>query len=180
MMPEEVRKYIEENLSTPRKELPPFNPVPERMELQTVVQEILQPLFESLSKILANNTEALTQIAAAQSVQADRLDALELQMRLQTPMTSKQTSFINDAIRSRSRAILDKHGLADDHKSVTKLSNIIRKNVLQRYGVSGIREIPKHEYSVVLSQVEIFQNALQIKDVIKEARSREKADMEHT
>lgn len=178
MMPEEVRKYIEENLSTPRKELPPFNPVPERMELQTVVQEIMQPLFESLSKILTSNAEALQQIAAAQSVQADRLEALELQMRLKTPMTSKQASYINDAIKARSRDILDKYGLSDDKKAVTKLSNIIRKSVLLRYGVGGVRDIPQHEYSVVLSQISIFQNVIQIKDVVREARNREEIPSE--
>ena len=153
-------------------------PQPEHQELQTVVQEIMQPLFESLSKILTSNAEALQQIAAAQSVQADRLEALELQMRLKTPMTSKQASYINDAIKSKARDILEKYGLSDDKKAVTKLSNIIRKSVLLRYGVGGVREIPQHEYIVVLSQIAIFQNVIQIKDVVKEARKREEIPTE--
>lgn len=177
-MHEDVREYINEALSATAKGLPPFNPQPQHQELQTVVQEIMQPLFESLSKILTSNAEALQQIAAAQSVQADRLEALELQMRLKTPMTSKQASFINDAIKAKARDILDRHGLSDDKKAVIKLSNIIRRSVLLRYCVGGVREIPQHEYSVVLSQVSIFQNAIQIKDVVKEARKREEIPSE--
>ena len=57
--------------------------------LGTVIQEIMRPVLETLTKMLEQNTAALDQLAAAQSIQNDRLEALERQIRLQTPITSK-------------------------------------------------------------------------------------------
>lgn len=140
-------------------------------ELSGVIAEIMRPLFQTIGKMLENNTAAMEQISAAQSVTNDRLNAMEKQIRLQTPVSGKQVSYLNEAIRARARALLDKRGI-EDAKAVTRLGNAIRRAVLSRYGVASLREIPRHEYGVAMSQIEIWSDALTIRDMVKEARSR--------
>lgn len=143
-----------------------------------IITELMRPVMQTIGKMLENNTAALEQLSAAQSVQNDRLEALEKQIRLQTPVTSKQVTFLNDAIRQRARVLLDKKGI-EDKKAVTKLGNAIRKAVLARYGIGNVREIPKHEYSVAMSQVEMWNDVLIVRDVAKEARERVEQEADH-
>lgn len=139
--------------------------------LGEIITKLMRPVMQTMSKMLENNTAALEQLSAAQSVQNDRLEALEKQIRLQTPVSGKQVSYLNDAIRARARDLLDKRDV-NDSKATVKLGNAIRKAVLSRYGVSGLREIPKHEYNVALQQIGMWSDALTVRDVVKEARKR--------
>ena len=123
--------------------------------LSEAITEIIRPVFLTMGKMLEQNTEALERLASAQMAQNQRLEALEKQIRLQTPITPKQAAYLNDAIRQKSRETLDKRGLADDKKAVTRLGNAIRRDVLSRYGVAGLREIPRHEYQVAMNQINI-------------------------
>ena len=136
-----------------------------------IITELMRPVMQTIGKMLENNTAALEQLSAAQSVQNDRLEALEKQIRLQTPVSGKQVSYLNDAIRARARELLDKRGV-DDSKATVRLGNYIRKAVLSRYGVSTLREIPKHEYNVALQQIGMWSDMLTLRDVVKEARNR--------
>ena len=140
-------------------------------QLGTIITELMRPVMASIGKILENNTAALEQLSAAQSIQNDRLEALEKQIRLQTPVSAKEAGYLNAAIRKRARELLDKREVTEE-KAVKQLGNIIRKAVLQRYGTGTIREIPKHEYQVALQQIGIWNDMLEIRDVVKEARSR--------
>ena len=139
--------------------------------LSHVIKELMRPVVEAMGKMLENNTAALEQLSAAQSVQNDRLEALEKQIRLQTPVTSKQVTYLNAAIKQRARILLDKKDI-DDSKATTKLGTAIRKAVLSRYGIATMREIPKHEYNVAMSQIEIWNDVLIVRDVAKEAKKR--------
>lgn len=141
-------------------------------ELGTVIAELMRPVMSTIGELLKNNTSALEQLSCAQAVQNDRLAALEKQIRLQTPVTSKQVSYLNDAIRSRARELLDKRGV-QDAKAITKLGGTIRKAVLSRYGIGNLREIPKHEYTVAMQQVSIWNDMLAVRDVVKDARERD-------
>ena len=143
-----------------------------------IITELMRPVMQTIGKMLENNTAALEQLSAAQSVQNDRLEALERQIRLQTPVTSKQVTYLNDAIRQRARVLLDKKGI-EDKKAITKLGGLIRKSVLSRYGISSVREIPKHEYSVALSQIEIWSDVLAVRDVVRDARERAEQTREY-
>lgn len=143
--------------------------------LSHIITELMRPVMQTIGKMLENNTAALEQLSSAQSIQNDRLEALEKQIRLQTPVTSKQVTYLNDAIRQRARVLLDKKGV-DDKKATTKLGNAIRKAVLSRYGISNLREIPKHEYGVAMSQIEIWSDVLTVRDIAKEAKAREEAE----
>lgn len=136
-----------------------------------IIQQMMGPLVEAMGKMLENNTQALNQLAATQQIQADRLEALEKQIRLNTLVTPQQVRFINDAIRARSRELLDKRGV-DDKKAMTKLSAAVRKALLSRYGVAALHDIPKHEYSVAMSLISTWNDLLVVRDIVKEARER--------
>ena len=140
-----------------------------------IISELIRPVMQSIGKLLENNTAALEQLSSAQVIQNDRLEALEKQIRLQMPVTGKQVSFLNDEIRNRSRELLDKRGI-DDKKAVTKLGNMIRKAVLARYGVSSLREVPKYEYQVAMSQIDMWNDALLVRDIIKDFKERTERD----
>ena len=143
--------------------------------LGQIVAEIISPVMKTIGKLLENNTAALEQLSSAQSVQTDRLEALEKQIRLQTLVTSKQVYYLNDAIRMRARELLDKRSVSDN-KAITKLGNLIRKSVLARYGVSSLRDVPKHEYNVALSQIGMWNDILSVRTVA--AQFRNNAEME--
>ena len=143
--------------------------------LGQIVAEIISPVMKTIGKLLENNTAALEQLSSAQSVQNDRLEALEKQIRLQTLVTSKQVYYLNDAIRMRARELLDKRSVSDK-KAITKLGNLIRKSVLARYGVSSLRDVPKHEYNVALSQIGMWTDILSVRTVA--AQFRNNAEME--
>lgn len=146
--------------------------------LSVLMQEIMRPVLANFGELLTRNTTAIEQISAQLTAQTDRLEAVEKQIRLNTPITAKQATWLNEAIRKRAREHLDRHELADDRKAVTKLGNAVRRDVLARYGAASLREIPRHEYPVALSQIERWNNMLTIRDVIKEARARaEKRDL---
>lgn len=139
--------------------------------IPVIIQQMMGPLVEAMGKMLENNTHALNQLAATQQIQADRLEALEKQIRLNTLVTPQQVKYINDAIRARARELLDKRGV-DDKKAVTKLSSAVRKALLARYGVAALHDIPKHEYSVAMHLVSMWNDMLTVRDVVKEARER--------
>lgn len=143
--------------------------------LGQIVAEIISPVMKTIGKLLENNTAALEQLSSAQSVQNDRLEALEKQIRLQTLVTSKQVYYLNDAIRMRARELLDKRSVSDN-KAITKLGNLIRKSVLARYGVSSLRDVPKHEYNIALSQIGMWNDILSVRTVA--AQFRNNAEME--
>lgn len=138
--------------------------------LGQIVTKLMEPVLQSMGTLLKNNTAALEQLSAAQSVQNDRLEALEKQIRLQTLVTSKQVYYLNDAIRSRSRELLDKRSV-EDKKAITKLGNLIRKSVLARYGASSLRDIPRHEYNVALSQIGMWNDTLTVRTVAAQFRN---------
>ena len=113
---------------------------------------------------------------SAQTVQNERMAALEKQIRLQTPVTNKQVAYLNDAIRARARVLLNEESVRDG-RATTKLGNAIRKAVLMRYGISSLREVPRHEYNVALNQIGLWNDALTVWDVGKEAKDRAEASM---
>ncbi len=148
-----------------------FTPEQAQM-IPAIIQQMMGPLVEAMGKMLENNTNALNQLAAAQQVQADRLEALEKQIRLNTLVTPQQVRYLNDAIRARAYELLDKRGVCE-RKAVTKLGNAIRKALLAHYGVGALHDIPKHEYSVSMNLIHMWNDMLSVRDIVKEARERE-------
>lgn len=139
--------------------------------LGQMIQKILAPTLEMMARLIQNSTEAVERVAATQKIQTDRLEAIERQIRLNTPISKQQEKYLNDAIRAKARELLLKRSVEDD-KATRKLAAAIRKSVLARYGIASMREIPKHEYSVAMSQINLWNDALCVRDAVKEARWR--------
>lgn len=139
--------------------------------LPLVIQQVIGPVMKEMCTLMRNNNEALNQLADAQRIQSDRMEALERQIRLNTPVTQQQVRYINDAIRSKARDVLYKRGV-DDDKAARKLGTAIRKSILARYGIGTLHEIPRHEYSVTMSHVSTWNDMLCIRDAVKEVRER--------
>lgn len=156
-----------DNLPSVQGEARPTVPVE---ELGGMIAELMKPVVAAIGKALENNTAALEQLASAQSIQNERLAELEKQIRLQTPVTNQQVKYLNDATKRRARELLDKRGVTDQ-KAVTKLAGAIRKAVLARYGISHLREVPKHEYTIAMQQIGMWMNILTIMDIAQEARA---------
>lgn len=145
---------------------------PEQAQLMpALIQQMMGPLVEAMGKLLEHNTRALEQIAATQQIQADRLEALERQIRLNTLVTPQQVRYLGDAIRKQARALLDKRGVGDK-QAIHKLSAAIRKELLARYGIAAMHDLPRHEYSVAMNLISLWNNMLIVRDVVKEARER--------
>lgn len=140
-------------------------------ELGVVIRQMMEPVLQGMCRMLAQNTAAMEQISAQQQMQSSRLEALEKAVRLGTKVTSQQVKYLNEAMKHRARELLDKKGI-EDAKAVTKLTGMIRKDVYTRYGIAAMHEIPQHEYSVAMSQIKTWHDALRLRDVLKEARKR--------
>ena len=94
--------------------------------IPAIVQHMMGPLVEAMGKLLENNTAALQQLSAAQQVQNDRLEALERQIRLNTPVTRQQVRYLSAAMKEHALELLDKSSVSDP-KAVRKLVGIIKK-----------------------------------------------------
>lgn len=136
-----------------------------------IMNQLMRPLLEDIGKLLKNNTEAMEQIATSQDVIRNRMEALEKQVRLQTPVTDRQARYLADAARDKARELLDRRKV-EDRKAVTKLAGMIKKNVMARYGISSLREIPRCEYNVAMNMIETWNVVLTVMDIVKEARER--------
>ena len=164
-----IRRYREEE----KKNMVPKMAVSTEL-VAGVMNQLMKPLLESIGTLLKNNTEAMEQIAASQDVIRNRMEALEKQVRLQTPITDRQEKYLKDAARDKARELLDRKGFAGDKKAVAKLAGMIRKNVMARFG-GTMREIPKCEYGVAMEQISTWNSAVLVLDIVKEARERTEA-----
>ena len=142
--------------------------------VRDMIRQILDPIFDAFQTMIGHNNEAFAQITAAMTIQSERMDALEKQIRLATPVTPGQVRYINGEIRRHARDLLARKeaGYEDDAKAVAALGRLIRKAILVRYGITALNELPKCEYSVVISQIELYNDTLAIRDIIKEAKKR--------
>ena len=101
-----------------------------------------------------------------------RLEALERQIRLNTPVTRQQVRYLSAAMKEHTLELLDKSSISDP-KAVRKLAGIIKKDVLADYGITTLEEIPKHEYNVAMHNIKTWNNMRIVREVVKEARKRE-------
>ena len=147
--------------------------------LTALMTEVMRPVVECFGKMLENNTAAIEHMAAAQAAANERMAALDKDVRLNMPVTPKMASYLTAEIKSRAKAILEKRSLDGDKKAVTALSGAIRKSVLSRYGVNSLREIPKYEYNVAMSQIGMWNDMLVIRDVVNAARERAEREADH-
>lgn len=141
--------------------------------VSVMMQQMLAPVMENMGKILERNNQAMERIAATQQMMTARISDLEKQVRLKTPLSRAQENYVNNAVRARARELLESRGYDDDKKAVTKLGGMIRKSILERYGVTSLREAPAYDYETALDQVKFWNNPSLVREVAKEAQKRE-------
>jgi len=144
----------------------------------SVVEQIMRPMLESMGSLMKRMSEAVEHIATAQDVMRNRLEALEKESRLNTPVTDTQARYLAAAARDKAVDILSRKGVTDK-KAVTKLAGMIRKAVLLRYGKGSMREIPRCEYGVAMSQIESWNKATEVARIVFEARARQEEESIH-
>lgn len=144
----------------------------------SVVEQIMRPMLESMGSLMKRMSEAVEHIATAQDVMRNRLEALEKESRLNTPVTDTQARYLAAAAKDKAVDILSRKGITDK-KAVTKLAGMIRKAVLQRYGKGSLREIPRCEYGVAMSQIESWNKATEVAKIVLEAQARQEEEMIH-
>ena len=141
-------------------------------EIAAALREIVGPVMGQIGEILRKNNEAMERLAAQQSVMTARIADLEKQVRLKTPLSKSQEKCVNDQIRARARELMDAKGLGGDRKAVTRVAGMIRKSVLARYGAGSLREAPAYDYETCMEQARRWNDLVQIRDAVKEARTR--------
>lgn len=146
-------------------------------EVGTMVQQMLHPVLESLATFMQHSTEALERIAVQNAMQTDRLEALEKQVRMSITMTNEQAKYLREAMKARAVELLakwenDEEGFYPqrNRKAVTKLTGMIRKALLMRYGIRTITEAPRHEYDVALTFISLWDERLTVRDLAREVR----------
>lgn len=135
----------------------------------TIIDQMMTPILRGMMTMIQQNTKAMQAIAEQQAAQSRKMDELEKEIRWAVPVTPTQTKYINDAIRQRSRELLDQFKV-NDAQAVAKLARIIRKAVMSRYGVNSVREIPKCEYPVAIKAAQSWADVFQIRTVANESR----------
>lgn len=145
--------------------------------VSAIMQQMLAPVMENMVKMLERNNQAMERIAATQQMMTTRISDLEKQVRLKTPLSRAQENYVNNAVRARARELLESRGYDEDKKAVTKLGGMIRKSILERYGVTSLREAPAYDYETALDQVKFWNNPSMVREVAKEAQKREEMAM---
>ena len=145
-------------------------PLPDEDDAITLKRKQITLTMNRLAANLTELMDGMRHLSLTQRELNDKMDAMEKTIRLHTPVTPKQVRFFNAAIREAGRKLLQKRGAEGDRKANTILGNTIRKDVLRRYGVAALHEIPRHEYPVVLSQIATWNDAIKVRDAIKKAR----------
>lgn len=140
--------------------------IPMNSEVGNVVREMMMPIIEPLCMMLKQNTEALERISATLNLQGKQIEALERQVRMNTPVTSVQAKYLNNAVREKAIESLARFDRTDKNAR-DALARRIRRDILVRGGISCMREVPKCEYDVVLKQIETWSNAVAIREIIR-------------
>lgn len=143
--------------------------------LALMVQQIITPTMGTIGKLLEDNMKALKDLSQTQKLQSERMEAIEKQLRLNTLVTVTQERYLKAEIKKRAEELLTKKSLEEDRKAVTALGAVIRKSVLSRYGAGQLREIPRHEYSVAMSQIGSWNDQVELLKITKAARKRTEA-----
>lgn len=131
-----------------------------------MIHDMMMPIVEPLCMMLKQNTEALERISATLNLQGKQIEELERQVRMNTPVTGVQARYLNNAVRDKAEELSAKFG-RDDKPFRDTLARKIRKDVLIRCGIASMRELPRCEYDVALKQIETWNNAVTIRNVLR-------------
>lgn len=136
-----------------------------REGIAALISEVMKPVLTAMAELISQNTEAMEKLSAQQKIQSDRMEALERQIRLNTPVTPAQARYINTAIKDRAKELLYDRLPDADSKKITKLSREIRKSLLSQFGIGSIAELPKFEYKVAMEAIAMWNSRIKVREV---------------
>ncbi len=151
--------------------------VPNGGELAEVINTIMNPVLRAMAQMIEQNVEALKDVSQQQKMMSERMEALEMQVKLNTPVTAQQVKYLNADIRTTAKEKLaawedEESGFYPQSikKAVDRLSRVIRAEVLARYGVGQMNEIPRHEYSIARTQIAGWNNRVKVREIVREIK----------
>lgn len=162
-------------------------PVTHDEELPEIIRVMMEPTMRAMSDMVQHVAEALERLAVQQKIQSERMEALEKQIRLNTPVTPTQARMLNGAIRSRASELLAKREDTEsafypqqDRKCINRISGIIRKALLTHYGIACVNEIPRCEYHIALDFINGWNGLMEVRDTVREYALRKESEHENS
>lgn len=119
-------------------------------------------ITEAMRPFMAFMQEVVNQMQA----QTNRIEALEKQVRLNTPMTGAQVKYIKAGMKEKAtELILDAGG--KEKGTINKAARAIKTDVLRQFGAGNISEIPRHEYQACRNYIDSWTNRRLIRKLIE-------------
>lgn len=123
-----------------------------------------------IAGILFHVEQLMQGMASVVEAMNRRMDELERQFRLQTPITGAQERAIGVQIKQRATELQKLYRL--DAKAVTAIANAIRKDIKCAGSVNAIREIPRIEFGIYLERIAMWDDYKAMKEIRKRMQER--------
>lgn len=114
-------------------------------------------MIEQLMQGMANTLALMNQ----------RMEQLERQVKLLTPLTSAQEKALGEKIKQRAEELREEYRLSA--ACVPAIANAIRKELKLVGGVRALRELPRMEYLVYVERVSLWDDYSTMRAIRKNA-----------
>lgn len=119
-------------------------------------QKLPAPIIEQVARMMAQTEQLMQGMANVMTAMNQRMEKLERQMELITPITGPQEKAIGEQIKQRAGELREQYGL--DTKALPAISKAIRKDLKLAGGVRAIRELPRVEYPVYIERIALWDD----------------------
>ena len=122
------------------------------------------PAGDQLMSALGEMGDLMRAMAESVRLTNLRMQKLERQIELMTPLTGAQDKALGEAIRKRADALCEQYRLRPARAGA--VATAIRRELKRQSGVRSTRELPRIEYQVLLERVALWGDY----DVMREIR----------
>ena len=122
------------------------------------------PAGDQLMSALGEMGDLMRAMAESVRLTNLRMQKLERQIELMTPLTGAQDKALGEAIRKRADALCEQYRLRPARAGA--VATAIRRELKRQSGVRSTRELPRIEYQVLLERVALWDDY----DVMREIR----------
>lgn len=132
-------------------------------------QEITEISAEQVAGILFHVEQLMQGMAGALSAMDRRMQQLERQIQMLTPITGAQEKAIGAQIKQRAEELRKQYKL--DASALAPIANAIRKDLKLSGGVNAIRELPRVEYSVYIERIVLWDDFRAMRAIRKKGQA---------
>ena len=132
-------------------------------------QKLPAPIIEQVARMMAQTEQLMQGMANVMTAMNQRMEKLERQMELITPITGPQEKAIGEQIKQRAGELREQYGL--DTKALPAISKAIRKDLKLAGGVRAIRELPRVEYPVYIERIALWDDYAVMRAIKKSLKS---------